>query len=148
MSTASCQYILLTCCIPERLTSCIPQSVRCCILQKCPVCNQSTRDMLQHLMMHQRAADEYLCSSPSSQASSSVSRSMSSVSTIMFQFARHANTQCIVDGIAVCQFILSSFTAIGYALIASDNAAPQILCTLCIGFSRSGHEQPGRRRTC
>ncbi|KAL3131720.1 hypothetical protein ABBQ38_007442 [Trebouxia sp. C0009 RCD-2024] len=45
---------------------------------RCPVCNKSTRDMLQHLMMHQRASDEYLCSSPSSQASSSVSRSMSS----------------------------------------------------------------------
>ena len=54
-----------------------------CILQRCPVCNKSTRDMLQHLIVHQRASDEYLCSSPSSQASSSLSHSMSTVSALM-----------------------------------------------------------------
>ena len=61
------------------------------ILQRCPVCNKSTRDMLQHLIVHQRASDEYLCSSPSSQASSSLSRSMSTVSVPMFisDAARH-----------------------------------------------------------
>lgn len=52
-------------------------------LQRCPVCNKSTRDMLQHLIVHQRASEEYLCASPSSQASSSLSRSMSTVSALM-----------------------------------------------------------------
>lgn len=44
---------------------------------RCPVCSKTIRDMLQHLLMHQRASDDYLCSSPSSQASSSLSQSMS-----------------------------------------------------------------------
>ena len=50
-------------------------------LQRCPVCSKPVRDMLQHLLMHQRSFDEHPCSSPSSQASSSISQSMSTVST-------------------------------------------------------------------
>lgn len=44
---------------------------------RCPVCSKPVRDMLQHLLMHQRSFDEHPCSSPSSQASSSISQSMS-----------------------------------------------------------------------
>lgn len=42
---------------------------------RCPVCNKPVRDVLQHLSVHHQDAEE--CSSPSSQASSSMSQSMS-----------------------------------------------------------------------
>ncbi|DBA85270.1 TPA: hypothetical protein ACH3X2_005965 [Trebouxia sp. C0005] len=48
---------------------------------RCPACSKPVRDMLQHLLMHQRSSDDHLCSSPSSQASSSFSQNMSTVST-------------------------------------------------------------------
>lgn len=59
-------------------------------LQRCPVCSKPVRDMLQHLLMHQRSSDEHLCSSPSSQASSSLSQSMPTVS------AQLLHTSCCV----------------------------------------------------
>ena len=54
------------------------------VLQRCPVCSKPVRDMLQHLLMHQRSSDEHLCSSPSSQASSSISQSMSTVRIVAY----------------------------------------------------------------
>ena len=48
--------------------------------QRCPVCSRSVKDLLSHLLIHQRNAEERFCSSSSSQASSSLSSAMSSVS--------------------------------------------------------------------
>ena len=73
-------------------------------LQRCSVCNKSTRDMLQHLLMHQRISDEYLCSSPSSQASSSLSRSMSTVSALAITkvFFNQSTTATIIGLVYIC----------------------------------------------
>ena len=53
------------------------------LLQRCPVCNKPVRDVLQHLSVHHQDAEE--CSSPSSQASSSMSQSMSMVGSQLLQ---------------------------------------------------------------
>lgn len=45
---------------------------------RCPVCSKSVKDLLSHLLVHQRNAEERFCSSSSSQASSSLSSAMSS----------------------------------------------------------------------
>ena len=90
-------------------------------LQRCLICSKPIRDMLQHLLMHQHVSDDYLCSSSSSQATSSLSQSMSTVSNWLFSNEVLPSQQ-------------SSCWTSGYSLRAQDIAFGTGLCMTRMHF--------------